>query len=438
MFGLLKKKLSNFSDKLKGKIENQTPLEVETKEQLVLEEPKKIDQQEKQVDQTPKKNIQPLNVKEKKSIIDEIKKEVHEEELAIEKEKIEESKTIEEISDEAEILEQELEIEVEKKEEVHKELTKEMEERQNIEVKHASEDKRELKSHVGTTGKLKGLFSGKVEIKEKDIEDLIWELELSLLESDVEQDTAKEIIEQIKKRLIGEKISMKNLDGFLKTQIKEILTEMMTTDTLDILEEIKKGEKPYIIMMLGPNGAGKTTHIAKLTHYFQKHNLSCVLAAADTFRSGAIDQLQEHADKLGVKLVKQQYGADPAAVAYDALTSAKANKFDVILIDTAGRQETNKNLMEELKKIERVVSPNLKIYVGESYTGQGLLTMAKDFDEAVGIDGFILTKIDADAKGGTTISLLYQLKKPIFYVGTGQGYDDLEKFVPEFIIDRII
>ena len=123
---------------------------------------------------------------------------------------------------------------------------------------------------------------------------------------------------------------------------------------------------------------------------------------------------------------------------FDALQSARANKIDVILIDTAGRQETNKNLMEELKKIERVVKPNLKIYVGESYTGQGLLTMAKEFDDAIGIDGFILTKIDADAKGGTTISLLYQLKKPIFYVGTGQGYDDFEKFVPEFIINRII
>jgi fused signal recognition particle receptor len=212
----------------------------------------------------------------------------------------------------------------------------------------------------------------------------------------------------------------------------------MTTPKRNILEEIKTGEKPYIIMMLGPNGAGKTTHIAKLTHYFKKQGLSCVWAAADTFRSGAIHQLQEHADKLDIKVIKQQYGADPAAVAFDALTSAQANKFDIILIDTAGRQETNKNLMEELKKIERVVKPNLKIYVGESYTGQGLLTMAQEFDKAIGIDGFILSKIDADAKGGTTISLLYQLKKPIFYVGTGQGYEDLQEFSPEFILNRII
>ena len=231
---------------------------------------------------------------------------------------------------------------------------------------------------------------------------------------------------------------MKNLDEFLKIQIKEILTEMMTTPTKDILEELKKSEKPYIIMMLGPNGAGKTTHIAKLTHYFQKNNLSCVLAAADTFRSGAIDQLQEHADKLNVKLIKQQYGADPAAVAYDALQSARANKFDVILIDTAGRQETNKNLMEELKKIQRVVAPNIKIYVGEAYVGQGLLQQASEFDKVLGIDAFILSKIDTDAKGGTSISLLHKLKKPILYVGTGQGYEDFEEFSPEFILNRII
>lgn len=213
---------------------------------------------------------------------------------------------------------------------------------------------------------------------------------------------------------------------------------MMETKTIDLIKEIKESQKPYKILVLGPNGAGKTTSIAKITYLLQKHNLSCVWAASDTFRSGAIDQLNEHAEKLNVKVIKQQYGADPAAVAYDALQSANANKNDVILIDTAGRQETNKNLMEELKKIERVIKPNLKIYVGEAYTGQGLLEMAKDFNEKVGIDAFILTKIDADAKGGTTISLLYKLKKPILFVGTGQEYSNLENFTPEFILNRII
>ncbi|MDD3084089.1 MAG: signal recognition particle-docking protein FtsY, partial [Candidatus ainarchaeum sp.] len=153
---------------------------------------------------------------------------------------------------------------------------------------------------------------------------------------------------------------------------------------------------------------------------------------------GAIDQLNEHAQKLNVKVIKQQYGADPAAVAFDAIKSAEANKNDVILIDTAGRQETNKNLMEELKKIERIVKPNLKIYVGEAYTGQGLLEMAREFDEKIGIDCFILTKIDTDAKGGTTISLLYRTKKPIIFIGTGQEYEDFKEFEPEFILKRII
>jgi fused signal recognition particle receptor len=428
MFGFLKKKLDSFSDKLKHKVKE----DVE-----ILETPKTSSQEELLEQKHPitkpvlKEEVQPVENVEEQPLVETIK------------EKILETK----VKEDPIVLEKPKELEEPVKKTPPKETVSdpiiqeevlEQTPREKIKVLKANEDKRELKAKIGTTGKLKGLFSGKVEIKEDKIEELVFELELSLLESDVEQDTAHEITSKIKERLIGQKLSIKNLDEFLKEQIKEILTEMMTTDKLDVLKEIKNSEKPYIIMMLGPNGAGKTTHIAKLTHYFKKHNLSCVWAAADTFRSGAIHQLQEHADKLETKVIKQQYGADPAAVAFDALSSAKANKYDVILIDTAGRQETNKNLMEELKKIERVVSPNLKIYVGESYTGQGLLAMAEEFDKAIGIDGFILSKIDADAKGGTTISLLYKLKKPILYVGTGQEYEDLQEFTPEFILDRII
>jgi len=290
---------------------------------------------------------------------------------------------------------------------------------------------------VGAGGKLKGLIFGGVEISEKDVSDLLWELELSLIESDVEQDAARELVAKIKGKLVGQKVSLKNLDEYLKEQIKEILTDMMHTETINLLEMTKE-RKPLKILMLGPNGAGKTTSIAKLTHLFQKNGKSVILAAGDTFRAAAIDQLEEHANKLGVRVVKQQYGADPAAVAFDAVKAAEAGNIDVILIDSAGRQETNKNLMEELKKIERVAKPDLKLYVGEAYAGQGLLEQAQEFDSALGIDGFILTKIDADAKGGTTISLLYKIKKPILYIGTGQGYDDFEEFTPEFILKRII
>ncbi len=311
----------------------------------------------------------------------------------------------------------------------------------DIKIKTIEEDKRELKASVGVGGKLKGFLFGGVEISEKDINDLLWELELSLIESDVEQDAASELVKQIKQRLIGQKVSIKQIDEYLKEQIKEILTEMMKTENIDLLQTAKKKKaekKPFVLLMLGPNGAGKTTSIAKLVHYFKKNNLTSIIAAGDTFRAGAIDQIEEHAKRLNVRVIKQQYGADPAAVAFDAIKAAEAGKIDVVLIDSAGRQETNKNLMEELRKIERVAKPDLRIYVGEAYVGQALLDQVNEFSEIIGIDGFILTKIDTDAKGGTAISLLYKTKKPIIFVGTGQEYDDFKEFTPEFVLERII
>jgi len=454
MFGILKKKLSDFGDKLKqgmgkkaldeikvpekeklGKQTKETPIK-EIKEKKVIKEKAKKqtkEDKEKAVFEEIRREIaqEMPDAKEEDLIVEEKKVD---KEIKVEEEKIQQKeKEIEKIQEE---IEEENEDLVEEESEVE-EVEERKEKTRDIEIKKADEDKRELKASVSKTGKLKGLFLGKVEIKESDVEELLWELELSLIESDVEQDAAHDLVQKIKGKLVGKKLSMKHFDEEIKQDIKEILTEMMSTDKKDILAEAK-AKKPYKILILGPNGAGKTTSIAKLTHLFQKNKLSCVWAAADTFRSGAIDQLQVHADKLGVKVIKQQYGADPAAVAFDAVKSAEANGFNVVLIDSAGRQETNKNLMEELKKMERVIKPDLKIYVGEAYVGQGLLEQAKEFDEAIGIDGFILTKIDTDAKGGTSISLLYRLKKPILFVGTGQGYEDFEEFTPEFILNRII
>ncbi|MDD4250603.1 MAG: signal recognition particle-docking protein FtsY [Candidatus ainarchaeum sp.] len=430
MFGFLKKKLENFSEKLKKNVE-------------LKEKPTKDEEEIKEIPPT-KKQVNKKEIYKKNKELN--KKEIKKTNFQIEKNKpktqldsIKEKKTNNNLNEN--FIEKEIKIaQIKKKTYFENDLNEntKQESKEKIIVKKVDEDKRELKAKIGTSGKIKSFFTKQIEINENEIQDLLFELELSLLESDVEQDTAKEIIEQIKKRIIGKKISTKNINDYLKDSIKEILKEMMETKTIDLIKEIKESQKPYKILVLGPNGAGKTTSIAKITYLLQKHNLSCVWAASDTFRSGAIDQLNEHAEKLNVKVIKQQYGADPAAVAYDALQSANANKNDVILIDTAGRQETNKNLMEELKKIERVIKPNLKIYVGEAYTGQGLLEMAKDFNEKVGIDAFILTKIDADAKGGTTISLLYKLKKPILFVGTGQEYSNLENFTPEFILNRII
>jgi len=499
MFGILKKKLTNFGDKLKHKLESKSPEKEEEKKEIIaetdneapakketnvkveaitekIEEDKKTKtiKNEKEVEAKIKEQEKTDSLKEndfldekEKREFEKIQKEIEEEEKTVSKENKKETfqekgKDKQEKEEQIEVQKKDAEKELVVKEKIisERELFEEDEEteneeaeleiieerkqkeianekKRNIEIKHFDEDKRELKADLRATSKLKSIFSGKVEIKEKDIEELLFELELSLIESDVEQDTAKEIVQKIKQRIVGEKISPKNINDYLKEEIKKILSEMMETKKINVLEDAKK-TKPYKILMLGPNGAGKTTSIAKLTNYFQKNGLSVILAAGDTFRAGAIDQLQEHADKLGVKVIKQQYGADPAAVAFDAIKSAEANKIDVIIIDSAGRQETNKNLMEELKKIERVAKPNLKIYVGEAYTGQSLLEMAKEFDDNIGIDGFILTKIDADAKGGTTISLLYKIKKPIIFIGTGQGYDDFQEFSSEFILNRII
>lgn len=277
-----------------------------------------------------------------------------------------------------------------------------------------------------------------MELKESDLAELLEELELSLLEADVEQDTAAEICAEIKKELAGKKIATgKQLNELVKEEIKKILQKMMGVEKIDLNSRMQK-KKPFVMLFLGPNGAGKTTTIAKLTFLLQSRGKSVIWAAADTFRAASIEQLEKHSEKLKVRVIKHNYGADPAAVAFDAVKAAEAGKIDVVLIDSAGRQETNRNLMEELKKIVRVAKPDLKIYVGESFTGQALLQQASEFNEALGLDGFVLTKIDCDVKGGTTISLLYKLKKPILFVGTGQEYRDLQEFDSEFVLGKII
>lgn len=297
---------------------------------------------------------------------------------------------------------------------------------------------RELKAKVSIRTRLAGLVRGRIRLEEKDLREFLEEFELALLESDVEHDTAKEIVAETGRELAGKEIPRgEDVSAFLKRELRVVLQRIMQTAQIDLLSEMK-GKKPFIILFLGPNGAGKTTSMAKLTHMLQGKGRSVIWAAADTFRAASIEQLEKHASALNVRVVRHQYGSDPAAVAFDAIRAAEAGRADVVMIDSAGRQETNRNLMEELKKIVRVAKPDLKIYVGEAFTGQALLQQAGEFDGNLGIDGFILTKIDCDAKGGTAISLLYKLKKPILFVGVGQGYGDLEEFEPEFILRRVL
>lgn len=299
-------------------------------------------------------------------------------------------------------------------------------------------EKRDFTPELKAITKARAVFEKEIRLREADLRESLYELELALLEADVHDETAKKFCEEIKHRILSKSIPKKSIDSFVKETIRQTLKEMMHVENIDIVEKAKASQKPFKILFLGPNGAGKTTTMAKLSKLFRENGLTTIFAAADTFRAASIEQLEEHAKKLGVPLIKHRYGADPAAVAFDAINSAKAKSIGVVMIDTAGRQETNMNLIQELKKIARVTEPDLKIFVGEAFAGKTLLEQAKSFDNAIGIDAFIMTKVDADPKGGTMLSILHELKKPIIFIGTGQSYDDLRAFNADEILERII
>ncbi|MGC8565194.1 MAG: signal recognition particle-docking protein FtsY [Thermoplasmata archaeon] len=275
-------------------------------------------------------------------------------------------------------------------------------------------------------------------INEKRLDEILDELEISLLESDVAYDVAEEIRNSIKEGILGKKIKWgQEPERVVEEIIRKSIFEILNIESKDLIEMVKNSEKPYVIMFLGINGTGKTTTIAKVANLLLKNKLSVVIAASDTFRAGAIDQLEYHSRNLQVTLIKHQHGSDPASVAFDAIAHAKAKGKHVVLIDTAGRMQTNKNLMEEMKKIKRVAKPNLTIFVGDALAGNDIISQATIFENEVGFDAVILCKIDADAKGGSAISIAHQLKKPIIYLGVGQGYDDIVKFTPDYIMDKI-
>ena len=274
-------------------------------------------------------------------------------------------------------------------------------------------------------------------IKEEKIDNFLWELELALMEADVAVDVIEKIKEDVKKNLAGRKVRVRTdvgkvIENTLKKSIKDILTK-----NFDFDDFIKNCKNPCVIMFLGVNGTGKTTVIAKMAKYLMDKGHTVVISASDTFRAGAIEQIEEHGKRLGVKVIKHQAGGDPAAVAYDAIQHAKAKHRDFVLIDTAGRMQTNRNLMDEMKKIKRVAKPHLTIFVGDSLAGNDAIEQAKEFDREVGVDAVILTKIDADAKGGAAISIAYEINKPIIFLGTGQKYEDLMKFDVDWFLSRI-
>lgn len=286
----------------------------------------------------------------------------------------------------------------------------------------------------------KALLERETILDDKDLDKPLEELEIALLESDVALSVAEEIISGVKKGLVGgRKKWRENTEGLVKEAIRNALLNVFAAGgTLDFDEFVAKSEKPVNIVFVGVNGTGKTTSIAKVAKKLLDAGYSITIASADTYRTGATEQIEIHASNLGMKVIKHQYGADPAAIVYDAMNYARANGKDVVLADTAGRMHTSIDLMEQLKKICRVTKPDLVIFVDEAVAGNDAVERAKRFNETVGIDAGILTKVDVDAKGGAAISIVHSTSKPILFLGLGQGYDDLEKFDAEWLVDRLL
>ncbi len=281
-----------------------------------------------------------------------------------------------------------------------------------------------------------GIFSH--EISEKKMEKILWDLEMALLESDVALPVVDLIKAELKKELVGRKIKRKyDIGELIEGALKNAISNALSAERLDFNTYVKNHRKPVVIMFVGVNGSGKTTTIAKIVYRLKELQLTPVIAACDTFRAGAIQQLEKHADKLGVRLIKHNMGSDPAAVAYDAIEHARARSKDVVLIDTAGRMQTNVNLMDEMKKIRRIADPDMVIFVGDALTGNDTVEQARKFNEAVNIDAAVLTKIDADAKGGAALSIAHAVGKPILFVGIGQEYNKLVAFNPRWMLDRL-
>ncbi len=442
MFGFLKKTISKALGKFKKDIEKEAePVDEEKK----VEEPVKEEAEEKVVEE--KKEAKKEKEAPKKQAVPE-KPAAKEERKAEEKpkqerkkseKKPEEKKAPKKEPEEQEEEKSEAEAEGEEREEKKQPEPEEKyeEDTEEPEDKEAEEDEEQEEKP-----KKKGFFSfltekvTKFRLSEEKFEKLFWDLEVALLENNVAVEVIEKIKEDLKKELTKDSINRKNVEELIAKTLRKSIEELFEVETFDLVKKCKT-KKPFVIAMIGVNGSGKTTTLAKLIQLFKKNNMSVVVAASDTFRAAAIQQLEEHTTKLGVRLIKSDYKSDPAAVAFDAIEHAKAKGADIVLIDTAGRLHSNTNLMDELRKVIRVAKPDLNIFVGESITGNDCVEQAKVFDELVGIDAIILAKADVDEKGGAAISVSFVTKKPILFLGTGQGYNDLKAFDSEVIVEGL-
>jgi len=426
MFKFFKDKLKSWLGKSKEEIEEKASESKRTglaSEEEEVEEAKKEEKIEeiKKVEKKPKKVEKSSLLEKETSERKEVEKELKELEKRIEEK---ESKPVMKYN----IALEKFEPDIEKTKEII-----EIGKRTAPTIKEIEEEKEKEEKKPGIFQRLKERFSYK--LSEEDFEEIFNSLEMLLLENNVALEAVEAIKKQIKIELISKEIKKQNLEQEIKTALKKAI-ENLLIEPDDLIETVKL-KKPFIIVFFGINGVGKTTVIAKIAHLLLKNKISCVLAASDTFRAASIEQLQFHANKLKIKLIKHDYGADPAAVAFDAIKHAKAQGIEVVLIDTAGRMHTKENLLSEMEKICRVTKPDLKIFVAESIAGNDAVQQAKHFNEIIGIDGSILTKADVDEKGGTAISISYATQKPIFYLGTGQNYEDLKPFDKEEFIKEL-
>jgi len=427
MFKFLKRKLKRFEEKLEAELE----------EELAKEE-KKVEPEKPKPKPIAKEK--PVKTREIPEPPKERPKKV--EEPVVEKPKVEIPKpkpteTVEKKIDKLIKKPEELEKRVRRKRAAkerkkrEEEIDKQIEESIETELQHILRTKKSIEEVVKTEKKpSRG-------ISEEKLDELLWDLEVGLLESDVAYSVIESIKKDIKEELRHVSFERSKVGEMVEKVLRNAIAHVLTSNEIDFNEFITKHKKPVIIMFVGVNGSGKTLAIAKIATLLKKQGKSCVMAAGDTFRAGAIEQLGIHAERVGVKLIKHGPGADPAAVAYDAIEHARAKHKDVVLLDTAGRMQTNVNLMDEMAKIKRVAKPDLILFVGDALAGNDAVEQAKRFNEIVGIDGVILTKVDTDAKGGSALSVAYTIGKPLLFIGVGQGYEDQVPFDPQWMIENI-
>ena len=317
--------------------------------------------------------------------------------------------------------------------------------RQLVKVKETPAGSTGVKEVQGVTIDFGGgiVESGGRVIKESEaLDNLLEELEWILLESDISSDSVNAVMKALRNNLIGQRLRKgadlsKVLEASLKRALKSILRAGYWDFDASINKYISEGDTPVIIMFVGVNGTGKTTTLAKIAHRLKSNGHSVLAAAGDTFRAGAIDQLESHCEKLGIRCISSQRGGDSAAIARDSIDSAKAKKIDVVLIDTAGRMQNKSNLMAELEKVRRVANPHLTLFVGDALAGNDAVDQAKNFQEMLKFDGAVLTKLDTDAKGGAGLSIAYSTGRPIVLCGVGQEYDDIIQFDPDWLLNQL-